>query len=103
MIVTTAETVDGHTLQTLGVVTGNMVASRDRIHNMLVGMRSVFGGQQPLIQDLCGKSRVAAQKNMEAKAEELGADAVVAMRIASGSIGSGIVSVLCYGTAVKFI
>ena len=51
---------------------------------------------------MTNEARQVAEDRMVTAAQNLGADAVVAMRFASDSIAEVTIEILAYGTAVKF-
>ena len=61
----------------------------------------VVGGEIGAYQHLLKESREEAITRVEADAAAMGADAIVAMRMATSSITQGASEVLVYGTAVK--
>ena len=52
---------------------------------------------------MISEGRNVAEQRMIAEAEKLGADAIICMRFAGGSVMEGTLEMLAYGTAVKFV
>lgn len=52
---------------------------------------------------MTNEARQVAEDRMIAEAERLGADAIVAMRFSGSSLDPGVIEMLAYGTAVKFV
>ena len=52
---------------------------------------------------MMNKARALACERMIAQANDLGADAVVAVRYASSAVMQGAAEVMAYGTAVRFV
>ena len=65
-------------------------------------MKSIVGGEIVSYTQMTDEARQVAEDRMVTAAQNLGADAVVAMRFASDSIAEGTIEILAYGTAVKF-
>ncbi|TYL39292.1 hypothetical protein CV102_08420 [Natronococcus pandeyae] len=65
------------------------------------GVRNVFGGELKAYSGVLTDARDEAIDRMEADAEEMGADAVVNVRLQPSSITEGASEVLAYGTAVR--
>ena len=68
----------------------------------MAGMKSIVGGELVSYTQMTDEARQVAEDRMVTAAQNLGADAVVAMRFASDSIAEGTIEILAYGTAVKF-
>jgi uncharacterized protein YbjQ (UPF0145 family) len=101
MIVATTNDIAGHrVVRYLGVVRGITVRSRSIIGNVGAGIQALFGGNITLYTSLCEQARADAYDLMVAHAEQMGANAVLAMRYDANEIAAGITEVLAYGTAV---
>lgn len=101
MIVTTTESVAGHTVtRALGQVFGVVVRSRGLGGNIAAGLRSIIGGEITEYTRLVEDTRRHAIDRLVANAVQMGANAVVMMRFDSGSIGQTMNEVVAYGTAV---
>lgn len=102
MIVTTADVIPDQAVQVLGLVRGNIVTSKNIGRDLMAGVKSIVGGEIVSYTQMTDEARQVAEDRMVAAAQNLGADAVVAMRFASDSIAEGTIEILAYGTAVKF-
>ena len=101
MIVATTNDLAGHkVVRYLGVVRGIIVRSRSIVGNVGASIQSLFGGNITLYTSLCEQARADAYKLMVEHAEEMGANAIIAMRYDANEITAGITEVLAYGTAV---
>jgi uncharacterized protein YbjQ (UPF0145 family) len=101
MIVVTANDIGGHrVVRYLGVVRGITVRSRSIVGNVGAAIQALFGGNITLYTSLCERARGDAYDLMVAHAQEMGANAVIAMRYDANEVASGITEVLAYGTAV---
>jgi len=101
MIVVTTNDLAGHkVVRYLGVVRGIIVRSRSIVGNVGASIQSLFGGNITLYTSLCEQARADAYKLMVEHAEEMGANAIIAMRYDANEITAGITEVLAYGTAV---
>ena len=102
MLKVTSDTVPGREIEeTFGVVVANAVRARHVGRDILAGLKNIVGGEIGAYQQLLMESREQAITRLEADATALGADAIVAMRMATSSITQGASEVLVYGTAVK--
>ena len=100
-MITGAFSLPGHTVtRNLGIVRGITVRSRSIVGNFFGGLQSLFGGNITIYTNLCEQARSEAFDLMCAHAEEVGANAILAMRYDATEVMAGITEVLCYGTAV---
>jgi uncharacterized protein YbjQ (UPF0145 family) len=100
-MVTTALELPGFViLRNLGVVRGLTVRSRSIVGNFFGGLQSLFGGNITIYTALCERARADTYKLMCKHAEQLGANAIIAMRYDATELMAGLTEVLCYGTAV---
>jgi uncharacterized protein YbjQ (UPF0145 family) len=83
-----------------GVVRGLTVRSRSIVGNFFGGLQSLFGGNITIYSDLCEQARAETYRFMCQHAQELGANAIIAMRYDATELMPGLTEVLCYGTAV---
>jgi len=98
---TTANALDGYrTTRSLGVVRGITVRSRSVLGTIGAGLQTLVGGNITLLTELCETARSEAFALMLQHAQQLGANAVIAVRYDATEIMSGVSEVLCYGTAV---
>jgi len=101
MIVATTNDLAGYKIvRYLGVVRGIIVRSRSVVGNIGASIQSLFGGNITLYTSLCEQARGDAYKLMVDHAQEMGANAILAMRYDANEIAAGITEVLAYGTAV---
>ena len=102
MILVTAETVaKREIIETLGLATGNTVRARHVGRDILAGLKNIVGGEIGAYQTLLNESREQALARMSERAEAMGADAVIAVRITTSSVAQGASEVVAYGTAVR--
>jgi uncharacterized protein YbjQ (UPF0145 family) len=101
VFVTTTNDITGYRIvRYLGMVRGVTVRSRSIVGNIGAMVQSLFGGHISLYTELAERSREEAYDRMAQHAEQLGANAVIAMRYDANDMGNGITEVLAYGTAV---
>ncbi|MBO1273549.1 MULTISPECIES: YbjQ family protein [unclassified Shewanella] len=102
MKVSTTENIAGYrVIQTLGVVTGNVVRSKHIGRDIMAGLKTIIGGEIVGYTEMLAEAREVATQRMLAQAEQLGADAVVNVRYTTSAIAQGMSEMLAYGTAVK--
>ena len=102
MLVATTNDLPGYRVTAqLGVVRGITVRSRSVVGNLGGAIQSIFGGKLSIYVKLAETARQQAYDHMVEHAQEMGADAILAMRYDANEIMDGITEVLAYGTAVK--
>ena len=102
MILVNTETISGKELETLGLVKGSTIQSKNLGRDITQALKTLVGGELKAYTEMMNEARALATKRMVAEAEALGADAVVCVRYASSAIMQGAAEVIAYGTAVKF-
>ncbi len=102
MIVTTGNEVEmGKIVQYLGVVRGIVVRATGIGAGIIGGLKSIGGGNIEEFTHVCEQARMEAFNRMVQHAQEIGADAIIAMRYDATEFSQGSTEVLAYGTAVK--
>jgi uncharacterized protein YbjQ (UPF0145 family) len=102
MIVATTNDLAGYVvIKHLGLVRGITVRSRSALGNLGGAIQSIFGGNLSIYTELAERARQEAYDLMVQHAEQMGADAVIAMYYDANEIMEGVTEVLAYGTAVK--
>ncbi len=102
MLVTTGNDVAmGEITQYLGVVRGIVVRATGIGLGFIGGLKSLGGGNIEEFSRVCEAARMEAFARMVQHAQEIGADAVIAMRYDATEFTQGSTEVLAYGTAVK--
>ena len=105
MIMTTTPTVEGHTItEYRGVVFGEVITGVNFIKDFAASIRDFVGGRSGSYEDELVNARTQAMNEMENRARQLGADAVVGIDIDYEVLGqtNSMLMVTASGTAVKF-
>jgi len=101
MIVVTSGHIEGKIIkQTLGISSGNTVRSRNIGKDITAAFRNIVGGEVMEYAQLLSSSRSQAIERMIEHAENMGANAVVDVRITTSAVMAGTSEILAYGTAV---
>ena len=101
MLVVTTNDLAGHKIvRNIGVVRGLVVRSRSIVGNIGASIQSLFGGNITLYTSLCEQARADAYELMVQHGQDMGANAIIAMRYDANEVAAGITEVLAYGTAV---
>ena len=101
MLVVTTNDIEGYrVVRHLGVVRGLTVRSRSVVGNIGAAIQIFFGGNITVYTKLAEQTRQEAFNLLVRHAEEMGANAVMAMRYDANEIAAAVTEVLAYGTAV---
>ena len=103
MILVNTDYISGKELETLSLVKGSTIQSKNIGKDIAQSFKTLVGGELKAYNEMMNEARALATKRMVAEAEELGADAVINIRSASSAVMQGAAEVIVYGTAVKFI
>lgn len=102
MLVLTTDGVAGRDIEAaLGLVRGSTVRAKHIGSDIVAGLRQIVGGEVREYAQLLAAAREQAYDRMVEEARELGADAIVAMRMETSTIQQGASEVIVYGTAVR--
>ncbi|HEY5529705.1 MAG TPA: heavy metal-binding domain-containing protein [Thermoleophilia bacterium] len=98
---TTCLTLPGHrVVNNLGVVRGVTVRSRWIGSQIAAGLRTLGGGRITEYVELCEQTRAEAFDFMVQHADQMGANAILAVKYDATDLGNNMTEVLAYGTAV---
>ncbi|TCC64559.1 heavy metal-binding domain-containing protein [Kribbella pittospori] len=101
VLVSTMNDLPGYTAdKVFGEVFGLTVRSRDFGSNFAAGFRSLGGGEVPEYTQMLAESRHVAVMRMCQMAQQMGANAILAMRFDCNEIANTMSEVAAYGTAV---
>lgn len=102
MVITTVNEVAGmEIVQHLGLVRGSTVRAKDFFKDWVAHLRGLVGGEINEYTRLQAEAREQALARMIQDAQNLGADAVIGVRMATSMIAPQVAEVLIYDTAVK--
>ncbi len=104
MIITTTPSVEGkHITRYYGIVCGEVVAGVDFVRDFAAGLSNFFGGRSGSYEDELIKAREEAINEMGSRADVLGANAVVGVKLDYEVLGTnnGMLMVSASGTAVR--
>jgi uncharacterized protein YbjQ (UPF0145 family) len=100
-MVTTALTLPGFKIvQNVGLVRGIVVRSRSIVGSFGAGLQTLFGGNITIWTTMCEQARVDSYDIMVRHAQELGGNALIAVKYDANEVSAGVTEVLAYGTAV---
>ena len=101
MILVTTPTVQNKEItDTLGIARGSTVRARNVGQDIFAGLKNLIGGEISEYTKLQAQSREQALQRMQEDAKQLGANAVVNVRLTTSMVMQGCSEILAYGTAV---
>jgi len=103
MIVTTTGNIEGREVdQYRGIVFGEVISGVNLLFDIGAGIRNIFGGRSQGYEGKLKEAREEAIAEMEQRAAQLGAHAVIGMKMDYEILGAdnGMLMVTCSGTAV---
>lgn len=106
MILTSSNTLENkEIIEYKGLVTGESLIGSNIYKDIFSGVRDVVGGRTTQYEEEIEKARSIALKSMKEKAESLGANAIIGIKIAYDNLGGTMgntILVTAYGTAIKY-
>ncbi|WP_233897595.1 heavy metal-binding domain-containing protein [Tenacibaculum piscium] len=105
MIISTTPTIENKPATTyLGIVTGETIIGANFIKDFFAGIRDIVGGRSGSYEKVLREAKDTSLKEMQERAEALGADAIVGVDLDYETIGpkGGMIMVTSSGTAIKF-
>ena len=112
MIVVNTDFISGKKLQTLSLVRGSTVHSKNLGRDILSSLKTIVGGEIVDYTNMMNEARAIATQRMVEDAQKLGLKSVaqvldeapvINVRYASSAIMQGAAEIIAYGTAVKFV
>ena len=103
MILVNTDFITGKEIETIQIVKGAVIQSKNIGKDIMAGFKTIVGGELKGYSEMINEARAKATKRMVEEAEKLGADGVINIRYASSAVMQGAAEVLVYGTAVKFL
>ena len=103
MLISTTPTIEGrHIPEYKGVVTGETIIGANVLKDFMAGLRDFFGGRSGTYEKVLREAKDTALREMEDRAMELGANAIVGVDLDYEAIGQNgsMLMVMCSGTAV---
>lgn len=103
MIITTTPTVEGRTIKEYkGIVSGEVIFGMNFVKDFFASIHDVFGGRSDSYEKSMIEGRQTAQVEMEKRAREMGANAIVGVSYGYETMGANgsMLMVAISGTAV---
>lgn len=103
MILVNTDYISGKKLETLSLVKGSTIQSKNLGKDISQSFKTLVGGELKAYNEMMNEARALATKRMVEEAEAMGADGIVNIRYSSSAVMQGAAEVIAYGTAVKFL
>ncbi|SCI16178.1 MULTISPECIES: YbjQ family protein [unclassified Romboutsia] len=101
MLVVTTDLIPGKEIkEVLGFVSDSTVRSKNIGKDIGASFKTLVGGEIVSYNEMMTEARQIAIGRMVEKAEQMGANAIVGMRLGSSAVMQGASEVIAYGTAV---
>lgn len=103
MILTTTPLIENHSITYYhGVVSSETIIGANIVRDFFAGIRDIVGGRTASYEEVLKEAKDLALKELEEKAQALGANAVIGIDLDYESLGSGnsMLMVCASGTAV---
>ena len=103
MLMTTTAQLEGfHIREYRGIVFGEVITGVDVVSDLAENFRNFFGGRSDTYEEELTKARNAALKQLQNKAAQKGANAVIGIQVSISTLGgnNGMMVVTASGTAV---
>ncbi|PFG75206.1 uncharacterized protein YbjQ (UPF0145 family) [Tepidiforma thermophila] len=103
IILTTTNAIEGRPVQQyLGIVAGEVILGVNVFKDIAAGFRNIVGGRSGKYEEELRKGRDGAIAEMLQYAQQLGADAVLGIKLDYETVGGGqMLMITASGTAVK--
>jgi uncharacterized protein YbjQ (UPF0145 family) len=101
MIITTTPSVEGRAIKTYhGIVVGEAILGANVFRDIFAGITDIIGGRSAAYEKSLGEARATALRELEERADALGADAVVGVDL-DYEVINNMLMVSASGTAVS--
>jgi uncharacterized protein YbjQ (UPF0145 family) len=98
----TTDFITGKNIETIGMVTGGAVQTKNIGQDFRAGIRKLVGGEVTTYSKMQDEAQAQATLDMMEDAKAMGADAIICIRYSIGTIAESS-KVFAFGTAVKFV
>jgi uncharacterized protein YbjQ (UPF0145 family) len=101
MLLSNTEQMPGYRIvQHQGLVSGNTIRAKHVGRDIMASLKNIVGGEIKGYTELLTEARNQAIERMCHNAEQLGANAVINVRLSTSAVMSGAAELFAYGTAV---
>ena len=102
MIIVNTDYISGKEIETIQLVKGSIVFSKNVVRDIFAGLKTLVGGEIAGYTEMMNEARQRATDRMIQEATAIGADAIVNVRFATTNLMASAAEIIAYGTAVRF-
>ena len=102
MIIVNTDFISGKEIETIQLVKGSIVFSKNVVQDVFAGLKTIIGGEIKGYSEMMSEARQQATERMMGEAALLGADAIINVRYSTSSLMASAAEIIAYGTAVRF-
>ena len=102
MIIVNTDYISGKEIETIQLVKGSIVFSKNVVRDVFAGLKTIVGGEIKGYSEMMSEARQKATERMIQEATSIGADAIVNVRYSTSNLMASAAEIIAYGTAVKF-
>ncbi len=104
MIITTTHSVEGQRIAAYhGIVVGEVIMGANIVRDLFAGITDIVGGRSGAYESKLNDARIEALRELEERANRLGANAVVGVDLDYEVVGNSMLMVSASGTAVTVV
>ena len=97
MIIVNTDYISGKEIETIQLVKGSIVFSKNVVRDIFAGLKTIIGGYSEMMNE----ARQKATERMISEATMIGADAIVNVRYSTSALMANAAEIIAYGTAVR--
>lgn len=102
MLIVNTDYISGKEIETIQLVKGSIVFSKNVVRDIFAGLKTLVGGEIAGYTEMMNEARQKATERMIQEATSIGADAIVNVRFATTNLMASAAEIIAYGTAVRF-
>lgn len=102
MIIVNTDYISGKEIETIQLVKGSIVFSKNVFRDVFAGLKTIVGGEIKGYSEMMSEARQQATERMIQEATAIGADAIVNVRYSTSNLMASAAEIIAYGTAVRF-
>ena len=92
----------GKESETVQLVKGSIVFSKNVVRDIFAGLKTIIGGEIAGYSEMMNEARQKATERMIQEAKSIGADAIINVRYSTSSLMASAAEIIAYGTAVRY-
>jgi Uncharacterized conserved protein len=102
MLIVNTDFISGKEIETVQLVKGSIVFSKNVVRDIFAGLKTIIGGEIAGYSEMMNEARQKATERMIQEAKSIGADAIINVRYSTSSLMASAAEIIAYGTAVRY-